>query len=208
MEYTTVTILKSKVKKNPHGQFNSRDLSLLRESKKEYFREKPRPITAFFQLAGTDIFLEDASEVYAKFPKDLVRIVRGQFGGTWVHLVVFLKLAEWLDPKLEVLVTEQLYEELLNSRDDGGEEFVKIIDVLKTRFPREFAKDVLLYAKVSNYVANVCSLGMDKERWKHATENQLKTRESFQKALIMTSRFKNTVAETLLCAYKITTRNI
>lgn len=60
--------------------------------------------------------LHNPKEVYVKS-----KASRGVNAGTWVHPLLFVKLAMWINPKFEVKVIKFIYDQLIEFRDVSGD---------------------------------------------------------------------------------------
>lgn len=63
-----------------------------------------REFTNFRKLEATQKLVERAGHVYNLTKSQVMEVKRGKGGGTYVHPVVALALAEWLSPEFEVAV--------------------------------------------------------------------------------------------------------
>ena len=91
---------------------------------------------------------------------------------TWVHPLLFLDIALWLDPKMKVEVYEWLLDNLLLFRNDSGDSFKKMCGALYVH-----AKNKNMFQQNIKQVANLIKLECDVKDWNSATEKQLKLRD-------------------------------
>ena len=49
---------------------------------------------------------------------------RGKNGGTWMHPILFIDFAMWINPKFKVKVLKFVYDELIKCRHDAGDNYV------------------------------------------------------------------------------------
>ena len=91
---------------------------------------------------------------------------------TWVHPLLFLDIALWLDPKMKVEVYEWLLDNLLKFRNDSGDSYNKMCGALFsiTKNKGNFNKDIQVVAKL---IRTECGV----QDWNTATEQQLQLRD-------------------------------
>lgn len=56
--------------------------------------------------------------------KSRARIDRG--GGTWMHPILFIKFAMWLNPRFEVQVIKFVYDQMIKYRNDAGDAYKEL----------------------------------------------------------------------------------
>ena len=59
-------------------------------------------------------------------------------------------------------------------------------------------EDVIAYKKISNHISSVCNVGVGKNKWQDASEEQLKKRDDIQKAISMFAGEKDTLANCVM----------
>ena len=50
-------------------------------------------------------------------------VSKGKNGGTWMHPILFIKFAMWINPKFEVKVIKFVYDEIIKYRHDAGDNY-------------------------------------------------------------------------------------
>lgn len=81
-----------------------------------------KEITKFFENDNTKEFLdalvkeENLDTQNSAYVKSKARLDRG--GGTWMHPILFMKFAMWLNPRFEVQVIKFVYDQMLRYRDE------------------------------------------------------------------------------------------
>lgn len=94
-----------------------------------------RDLSKFWELDNVKEFicvlmkeenLHTPSEVYVKS-----RASRGINAGTWVHPVLFVKLAMWLSPSFEYHVVKFVADQLIDLRHDAGDHYIGLTNAVQ-----------------------------------------------------------------------------
>ncbi len=174
--------------KHKSGYFNATDFLKAVNVKRAKKGKTPKKMEDYKKNATTDEFLQELSLEDGVDITDLMVSTRGRNGGTWVHPYVMLDIALWSDAKLKVKVYKWIYDNLTLFRNNSGDNFKTMNDVLTKKYPKVMKG--YMYSKVANKIADVCEMptnvkGMN--RWNNATETELKKREQVQEAIIVMS---------------------
>lgn len=78
--------------------------------------------TKDFLNALNDDILNTEHSRYLKTHETL----RGKKGGTWMHPLLFIDFAMWLNPVFKVKVLQFVYDELIKERHDAGDGYIKL----------------------------------------------------------------------------------
>ena len=62
----------------------------------------------FLKTKQTKEFLKELSGVRKIVPSDLVKVVNGDNGGTWMHEDVAMEFARWLSPKFAIWTNDRI----------------------------------------------------------------------------------------------------
>ena len=73
---------------------------------------------------------------------------RGKNAGTWMHPILFIKFAMWLNPRFEYYVIKFVYDELIKYRHSAGDNYKGLTSAL-TKFDKV---DFTQIAKGLNYI--------------------------------------------------------
>ena len=125
-------------------------------------------LNSYFSNRANKEFILELEAKYGKVKTD----GRGKGNHTWVHPMLFIDIALWIDPKMKVEVYAWLMDNLLLFRNDSGESYKKMTGALyrvaknKTKFPQNI-----------QLVASRIRLECGVKDWNEATENQLKLRD-------------------------------
>lgn len=129
-------------------------LSLLKQE--DYFKQK-----------NVKEFME---ELQAKYGKIKINGL-GRGNHTWIHPLLFIDMALWINPKIKIEVYEWLFDNLIKYRNNSGDSFKKMCGAL------------LIRANKTNYVDNIqklCKIIQHEcgvSDWNTASEKQLKLRD-------------------------------
>ena len=83
-----------------------------------------KEITKFFDNANTKLFIEALiKEEKLNTQNSAYLKSRGKNGGTWMHPILFIKFAMWLNPRFEVQVIKFVYDQMLKYRNDAGDAY-------------------------------------------------------------------------------------
>lgn len=89
-----------------------------------------KEITKFFDNDNTKEFIsalmeeENLHTQKSAYVKSNARSDRG--GGTWMHPILFVKFAMWLNPRFEVQVIKFVYDQMLKYRNDAGDAYKEL----------------------------------------------------------------------------------
>lgn len=99
---------------------------------------------------------------------------RGRGNHTWVHPLLFIDIALWINPKLKLEVYQWLYDYLLLYRNNSGDSFKKMCGALMVRANKtQFVDNV---QKLCDLIKKECGV----KDWETATQEQLKLRDKIQ----------------------------
>ena len=155
------------------GKFNA---TTLLKQWNTTFRMK-KEIADFFKLEQTKGFLE-VMEVEENLntgdPPYLA--TRGKQGGTWMHPVLFVKFAMWINPRFEYFVIRFVYDQLIEYRHSAGDQYRGLARSMTMFESVDYAK----VAKALNYIV----FGIHHQDLRQsASQKQLKTLTNLQEKL-------------------------
>ena len=96
----------------------------------------------FFINKNVDEFIdalmseEELTSRDSVYVKSKARVDRG--GGTWVHPILFIKFAMWLNPRFEVQVIKFVYDQMIKFRKDAGDAYHELSTAVSTLVPKDF----------------------------------------------------------------------
>lgn len=139
--------------------------------------DSKRELKKFFILEQTKAFVEVLmSEENLNGPNSAYLATRGKQGGTWMHPVLFVKFAMWINPRFEYFVIRFVYDQLIEFRHSAGDHYRGL-----TRAMTFF--DSVDYARVAKGLNYVVFGIHEPELRQRATEQQLKSLTSLQEKL-------------------------
>lgn len=125
-------------------------------------------LNSYFSNSANKEFIIELESKYGKVKTD----GRGKGNHIWVHPMLFLDIALWIDPKMKVEVYSWLLDNLLLFRNDSGDSYKRMTGALykaaknKTKFPQNI-----------QLVARRIKLECGVKNWNEASEKQLKLRD-------------------------------
>ena len=155
------------------GMFNATDL--LKQWNKSTGLKKE--VTKFFELEQTKAFVEVLmNEESLNTQKHAYLATRGKQGGTWMHPILFVKFAMWINPKFEYFVIRFVYDQLIEYRHSAGDQYRGLTRSLTMFDKVDYAK----VAKALNYI--VFGIHTSELR-QNASSQQLKSLTNLQEKL-------------------------
>lgn len=89
----------------------------------------------FFENKNTNEFINKIMEVENLDARNSVyvksRASRGDKSGTWMHPLLFIDFAMWINPKFKYDVLKFVYDQLLEYRNNAGDSYPKLAESLK-----------------------------------------------------------------------------
>lgn len=78
---------------------------------------------------------------------------RGKGGGTWMHPILFIKFAMWLNPRHEIHVIKFVYDQMLKYRNDAGDAYKELGSAMSKVVDKSFmAAAMSNVSKAINYI--------------------------------------------------------
>ena len=140
------------------GMFNA--TALLKQwnlHTQNYGDVKKKDMDDFFTTKNVKEFLEALMEEEkftsrdSAYVKSKARSDRG--GGTWMHPVLFIKFAMWLNPRFEVQVIKFVYDQMLKYRNDAGDAYRELSSAINSIVPNTFMPQAMRkVGEALNYV--------------------------------------------------------
>lgn len=99
---------------------------------------------------------------------------RGKFnGGTWMHPILFIKFAMYLDARFEYHVLKFISDQMLQYRNDSGDAYKKLCSsVLKSGKPDDMKNKIQNIAKALNYIVFGEHLSMARNKFGDETKQR------------------------------------
>lgn len=70
----------------------------------------------WLKTQSTKDFIQTLSEVKKILPSDLVQVINGDKGGTWMHEDVAMEFARWLSPAFAIWCNDRIKELLVSGK--------------------------------------------------------------------------------------------
>jgi hypothetical protein len=138
---------------------------------------KKKAIKDFLENQGTIDFIEVLNnEEFPNGGNSPYLATRGKHGGTWMHPVLFIKFAMWINPKFEYFVIRFVYDQLIEFRHLAGDQYRSLGRAL-ARFEK------VDYGRVAKGLNHIVFGTHQHELRQSASVQQLKSLSSLQEKL-------------------------
>lgn len=135
------------------GMFNATDL--LKQWNASSGQQKD--IAHYFENSSTEEFVnaliseENFTSRNSVYVKSKARMDRG--GGTWMHPIMFIDFAMWLNPAFKVKVIKFVYDQMLKYRNDAGDAYRELSSAINSIVPNTFMPQAMRkVGEALNYV--------------------------------------------------------
>lgn len=135
------------------GMFNATDL--LKQWNASSGQQKD--IAHYFENSSTEEFVnaliseENFTSRNSVYVKSKARMDRG--GGTWMHPIMFIDFAMWLNPAFKVKVIKFVYDQMLKYRNDAGDAYKELSSSINSIVPNTFMPQAMRkIGEALNYV--------------------------------------------------------
>lgn len=156
------------------GMFNA--TALLRQWNESSGEKKE--VTKFFENENTKEFIEALMiEENLNTQNSAYLKIRGKHGGTWMHPILFVKFAMWLNPRFEVQVIKFVYDQMIAYRNEAGDAYRELSGAVDTIVARDFMKTAM--SKIAEGI-NWCVFNHHKPMVRNEHGSEKKMRELFQ----------------------------
>lgn len=156
----------------------------------DYFSNKST--SEFIDTIITKEELSDKSMVVVKS-----RASRGENAGTWMHPMLFIDFAMWLNPSFKYEVIRFVSDELILLRDQAGENYKKLSAAVSTIIPKDKMADVM--QRLSKSI-NIIVFGT------HETE--IRNKRGIVGSMRELAQIENTLTEFILAGFVKTEQGI
>ncbi len=134
-----------------------------------------KEVSKFFENDNTKEFINALMEEEKLNTQDSAYLKsRGKYnGGTWMHPILFIKFAMWLNPRFEVQVIKFVYDQMLKYRNDAGDAYKDLSSSVSTIVPSAFMPQAM--KKISEAMNHIVFHQHEKMmRNKNANEDSMK----------------------------------
>lgn len=144
---------------------------------------KTKDLKEFFSNKNTDEFISALmEEEKLDTPKKAYVASRGNNGGTWMHPILFIKFAMWLNPRFEVQVIKFVYDQMIQYRNEAGDAYTELSSAVAKLVDRSFMPNAMSHvAKGINYI--IFGNHENEMRNKHGEENLMKKLAEFERMI-------------------------
>lgn len=119
------------IQRTKDGYFNA--TYLLKQWNKENSDNKR--IEPFFRNKQTKSFIKVLEiEEFGNNNNSCYFQKKGKLGGTWMHPLLFIKFAMWLNPEFEYYVIRFVYDQLIQYRNNAGDYYKELCSAIKDNF--------------------------------------------------------------------------
>lgn len=172
--------------KSKSGFFSATDLVRTGNKYRVVNGLDPTSLNTYFNSSSSKEFMKELEKKYGKIktsgrgrkPSDKSKEDKTI---TWVHPLLFLDIALWIDPKMKVEVYEWLMDNLLKFRNESGTSYKKMVGALFS-----VSKDKSNFSKNIKLVAKYIKLECDVKDWNEASEYQLELRDKMHEYVAFT----------------------
>lgn len=172
------------------GWLNATDLLRIGNDYRESLGLPKARLQKFLDKKATKEFIEQILEE-EKIAK-VVKAQRGKQGGSWMHPMLFVDFAMYLNPKFKYEAMAWLTDRLLLNRDVSGESFKEMMSVISREY-NYGGRMGLVAPKIAYKIKTF--VGVDD--WNLASEEQLKKRDEIQKKIIFGAQLKAPIEEVI-----------
>ena len=133
------------IQRTKDGMFNSTDLLrqwnehvILNRDNSPHLKQKD--LKEFLSNKGTREFIDALMEEENLHASKLVyETTRGRhYGGTWMHPILFVKFAMWLNPRFEVQVIKFVYDQMIHFRNEAGDAYRELSSAIAKIVSKSF----------------------------------------------------------------------
>lgn len=173
--------------KSKSGFFNANDLMRVGNKWRANNGLKIANIQNYFKQDGTKEFMSSVESKYGIIKTSN----KGRNGEIWIHPLIFIDLALWLNPKLKIEVYEWLFDNLLMYRNDSGDSFKKMCGALLIRANKtDFVSNIQKLCKLIQVECGVSD-------WNNATQEQLRLRDRIHENIALLADVLNNNKEAI-----------
>lgn len=133
------------------GMFNA--TALLKQWNESSGQQKQ--MSHYFENTGTEEFINALiSEENLKERNSVYLKCRGKYsGGTWMHPLMFIDFAMWINPTFKVKVLKFVYDQMIKYRNDAGDAYRELGSAMGTIVGKSFMPAAMSnISKAMNYI--------------------------------------------------------
>lgn len=98
-----------------------------------------KEVTKFFELQSTHELVKVIMERENLNTQDSTYLkTRGKNGGTWMHPVLFIDFAMWINPSFKYDALKFVYDEMIRYRNEAGDAYMELGSAMMKIIPKDF----------------------------------------------------------------------
>ena len=124
-----------------------------------------KEVTKFFELQSTTELVKVIMERESLNTQDSTYLkTRGKNGGTWMHPVLFVDFAMWINPSFKYDVIKFVYDEMIKFRNLSGDAYPAMCKAVRSILPEDVFKEkikdlarslnIIVYGKHESEIRN------------------------------------------------------
>lgn len=137
-----------------------------------------KEVTKFFDLQSTSELIKVIMERENLNTQDSTYLkTRGKNGGTWMHPILFIDFAMWINPSFKYDVLKFVYDEMIKFRNLAGDAYPRMCTAVCSILPKEVFKQ-----KVSDLAKslNIIVYGKHESGMRNKIGDEAKIREMYE----------------------------
>lgn len=137
-----------------------------------------KEVTKFFDLQSTSELIKVIMEREDLNTQDSTYLkTRGKNGGTWMHPILFIDFAMWINPKFKYDVIKFVYDEMIKFRNLAGDAYPRMCAAVHSILPKDVFKQ-----KVSDLAKslNIIVYGKHESEMRNKVGDEAKIRELYE----------------------------
>lgn len=140
-------------------------------------------ISGYFKQKQTKEFIQSILE--EEQVSSVKSSKRGKGGETWVHPLIFIDIAMWMNPKFKYTALSWLQDRLIQNRDTSGNSYKAMCGTLDKSYGLG-AKIGIIIPQIARKIKETCGVS----DWNVASEEQLLRRDRIHENIIMLCKAK------------------
>lgn len=142
--------------------------------------EQKKELKKFFENQNTKEFIsalieeEDLDGEKSAYVKS--KASRGNNAGTWMHPILFVKFAMWINPRFEVQVIKFVYDQMIAYRNEAGDSYKELASAVSKLVGKDFMRVAM--SKIAKGI-NYCVFGEHETLIRNQFGDEKKMRELF-----------------------------
>ena len=137
-----------------------------------------KEVTKFFELQSTSELVKVIMERENLNTQDSTYLkTRGKNGGTWMHPVLFVDFAMWINPKFKYDVIKFVYDEMIKFRNLAGDAYPSMCRAVRSILPEDIFREKIKDLARS---LNIIVYGRHESEMRNKIGDEAKIREMYE----------------------------